>query len=257
MKIGYHISISKGLSEAAKNVIKEKMTAVQIFPGSPRTYFPGKVSDFESFKTLNVPKFVHINYLVNLADSKPVIFKSIAENLKFSEQVESCGLVIHMGSNPNKEQGMKNTVDNINNAIEILGYKPTTKILIETTSEGGNRLKWNDILELKKLMPNIGVCVDTCHLYSAGYSHNQIIEIIEKYNDVIDLIHLNNPSPNVEMGNHKDQHDISLFDVKGKFSNIEIENFISVCNLYKIPMILETGQLKNDFDLIKEKYQNF
>ena len=80
MKIGYHISISEGLVKTAKNIIKEKMTAVQIFPGSPKSYFPGTKYtsvDFKAMMYFTITKIVHSNYLINISDDKSVIQNSI------------------------------------------------------------------------------------------------------------------------------------------------------------------------------------
>jgi len=267
MKLGYHISIAKGLTQTSKNIINQKMTAVQIFPGSPKNYFPGTKftsTDYKAMLELNIPKFVHSNYFINLANDTAVIPKSIEENLKFCDKIGATGLVIHMGSNKSIEQGMSLTLMNIQEAYSRFaiseGGRPNTRILIETTAEGGNRIRWSKILELVDkygVQLNLGIVIDTCHLYSAGYTANQIVGMIEKYHGLIDLIHLNNPSPNVEIGKHKDQHDIPLFDLTGKFSKMEIENFLSVAKLYDIPSICETGDDENGFKLIIENYQNF
>lgn len=262
MKIGYHISISKGLTQTAKNIIKEKMTAVQIFPGSPKSYFPGTKhtdADFKAMQNLNIPKFVHINYFVNLANDTPVIPKSISENLAFADNIGATGLVIHMGSNKDTNKGMNLTIFNITEAIAKFkntngGFEPKTKILIETTSEGGNRLKFDKILELVDkygVQLNIGMTYDTAHMYAAG---RDVVKDIEKYHGLIDLIHLNNPSPIVEFGKHKDQHDVSLFDETAKFTKIEMENIINLCKLYDIPMVMENSDDEISHKLICEKF---
>ncbi|NPV13106.1 MAG: TIM barrel protein [Ignavibacteria bacterium] len=261
MKIGYHISISGGLVKTASNIVNKKMTAVQIFPGSPKSYFPGTKyteADFNAMKKLNIPVFVHSNYFINLADDKPVIPKSIEENLKFCDKIGASGLVIHMGSNKSIVNGMALTQMNIYNAYQrfekSVGGRPNTRMLIETTTEGGNRLKFDKIIEFIDKYENdylIGMCFDTAHMYAAGYD---VIKYIEKYKSYINLVHLNNPSSNVEFGKHKDQHDVSLFDETAKFTKTEIENIINLCKLYNIPMIMETGDMENDL-LICEKYK--
>jgi endonuclease IV len=213
-------------------------------------------------QNLNIPKFVHINYFVNLANDTPVIPKSISENLAFADNIGATGLVIHMGSNKDTNKGMNLTIFNITEAIAKFkntngGFEPKTKILIETTSEGGSRIKWDKIVEfIKKYKDelNVKICLDTAHIFAAGYTSQQIVEMIENYHELIELVHLNNPSPNVEFGKHKDQHDIPLFDASGKFSKIEIENFITICKLYDIPMILETGDVENDFAICEKNY---
>jgi len=259
MKIGYHISINGGLSKTAKIIKEQHLSSVQIFPGSPRSYFPSKhsTSDLEDFTNLNIPKFVHSNYLINPAGDKEVIPKSIAENLFFCDKIGASGLVVHMGSNKNTVEGMELTRYNIQRGYELSGAE--TKLLIETTAEGGNRLKFDKILQFieenKDL--NIGLCIDSEHLYAAGYTSNEIVNIIEKHSNIIELIHLNNPNPEVIFGKHLDKHTISLWDESGKFSSIEIENFISISKLLDIPIILETGTPLDDFLFITENYQNF
>ena len=257
MKIGYHKSISNGLIQTVKEIKEEGMTSVQIFAGSPRNYFPSTKHTFDDFlamSNLNIPKFVHINYFVNLCGDKEVIQDSIAKNMIFCDEINADGLVIHMGSHKDVEQGMSKTFENILFARkkynELTGETPRVKLLIETTSEGGNRLKWNSIIALLKLEPSLGMVYDTAHMYAAGYD---VIRQIEEYHNIIDLVHLNNPSSNVEFGKHKDQHDISLFSEEGKFSLDEINEIIKVCDKYKLPMILETGDMYNDFIKIKNR----
>jgi len=265
MKLGYHISISDGLIKTAEKIKEQKMTAVQIFPGSPRNYFPGKkhtIYDYIAMSNLNIPKFVHINYFVNLCGEKEIIQKSIAENMLFCDRIGAEGLVIHMGSEKNKAKGMSQTILNLKFAKEKFlelnsGIEPRVKILIETTAEGGQRLKWKEMLELLELMPELGMVIDTCHLYSAGYTADEICKMIEENHKLVGLVHLNNPSPNVEIGKHKDQHDIPLFSEEGKFSKIEIENFMNICKLYDISCVTETGDEEEELKLIIENYRNF
>lgn len=256
MRIGYHISISDGLSKSAQFCKTEKLSAVQIFAGSPRTYFPSKhsLADLADFKNLNIPKFVHSNYLINPASDKPVLPKAIADNLKFCDEIGADGLVIHMGSCKDKNLGMELTLINITEAYKK--SNSTSKILIETTAEGGEKLKFGLIVKFIKDNPelNLLMVIDTAHLFAAGYTSDQIVSLIEEHYKIIGLIHLNNPSPVVEFGKHKDQHDVSLFANEGKFNRGEIDNFINISNLYNIPMILETGTKHEDF-LICETYR--
>ena len=253
MKIGYHISISGGLQNVVNEAKKQKLSAIQIFPGNPRSYFPSSHTNenIQTMKSLNIPVFVHINYFVNLASDKPVLPKSLADNLNFCDAIKASGLIIHMGSNKDKEQGLKNTLYNIKRAYQKTGAK--TKILIESTAEGGNRLNFDDIINFidDNSELNLGLCFDTAHSYAAGYD---VLEKIEKYHKYMDLIHLNNPNPEVEFGGHLDRHNISLFDESGKFSNNDIENIVTLAKLYEIPMILETGDMSNDVILCEKYY---
>ena len=252
MKLGYHLSISKGLKVVAEEAKLQKLGAIQIFPGSPRSYFPSSHTNenVQAMRHLNIPIYVHINYYVNLASDKPVLPKSLADNLNFCDAIGSSGLVVHMGSNKNREEGLKNTLYNLKRAYQKT--KAKTKILIESTAEGGNRLDLNDIIEFIDNNPelNLGMCFDTAHSYAAGYD---VLDIIEKYHKYIDLVHLNNPNPEVEFGNHLDRHNISLFDESGKFDNREIDNIVNMIKLYDIPCITETGDNEGDFLKLNEK----
>jgi deoxyribonuclease IV len=246
MKLGYHASISGGLNNAVKTAKEEELSAIQIFPGSPRNYFPSNHTEenIELMKNLDIPKYVHINYFVNLASDKPVIPKSISENLKFCDEIGADGLVIHMGSNKNIEEGMSLSVENIKQAYKK--SNSTSKILIEITAEGGNKLKIPYIFELVDLLKeyNVGVCFDTAHSYGAGYD---VLETLNKYIEKIDLVHLNNPNPEVKFGGHQDKHNISLFLNEAKIPQSEIELIVELANKFEIPMILETGDMSEDF----------
>jgi deoxyribonuclease-4 len=254
MKLGYHVSTAGGLNESIKVAKFEKLTAIQIFAGSPRTYFPSKhaLENINSMKNIGIPVFVHSNYLINLADNKPVLPKAIADNLLFCDSIGAKGLVIHMGSNADKQFGKDCTLYNIKRAYEKTNAD--TKILIETTAEGGNRFLFSDIIEFLNNNSdlNVGMCFDTAHMYAAGYN---VLEYLVEYKDKINLVHLNNPCPEVEFGRHLDRHNISLFDKTGKFSEKEILDFIKLCDESDISIILETGYPSEDI-LICEKLNN-
>jgi deoxyribonuclease IV len=251
MKIGYHLSISEGLKKTAEFIKLNNINVVQIFSGSPRTYYPSKNENQRIFlKELNCLKFVHINYLVNLAKDNASVPKSIVENIKFCKDIDANGLIIHWGSNENINSGLKFTYENMKQIRQEIGND--IKILLETTAEGGNKLKLETLINFHfkyKDELNIGLCVDTAHIYAAGYD---VFEIIKKHHNEIDLIHLNNPSPEVIYGNHLDRHNVSLFDNQGKFSNEEIYKLIKILYDYNLPMILETGDQHNDY-LLCEK----
>ena len=246
MRIGYHTSIAEGLKKTAMFIKSTNMSAMQIFAGSPRIYYVSKNnSERHHIKDLNCYKIVHLNYLVNPAKSRPAIPKSIIDNIKFCRDINADGLVIHWGSNENLKEGLHYSYENFLTVRNKIGLE--TKLLIETTAEGGNKLKFNTLIDFYQKYKdklNLGLCFDTAHLYAAGYN---VFELIEKYGKDIDVIHLNNPSPDVVFGNHLDRHNISLFDESGKFSKEEIYEILKLGVKYNIAMILETGDQHNDF----------
>jgi len=246
MRIGYHTSISEGLKKTAKYIKDTGMSATQIFAGSPRTYYVSKnQSERHYIKELNCYKVVHINYLVNPAKSRPAIPKSIIDNIRFCRDIDADGIVIHWGSNENLKEALHYSYENFLAVRNKIGLE--TKILIETTAEGGNKLKFNTLIDFYdkyKDELNLGLCFDTAHLYAAGYN---VFKLIEKHGKNIDVMHLNNPSPDVVFGKHLDRHNMSLFDEAGKFTREEIYELMRLGTKYDIPMILETGEPHNDF----------
>ena len=147
--------------------------------------------------------------------------------------------------------GLKNTYHNIKTAY--LWSKAKTKVVIEGTAEGGKRLTLENavfFIENSKNL-NLGLCIDTAHVYAAGYN---VIETIEKYHKYVTVIHLNNPNPEVLPGKHLDRHNISLFSETARLTKTEIENIMILADLYNIPMILETGEPSNDLMLCENVF---
>ena len=124
-----------------------------------------------------MPVIAHGSYLCNLATPDAAIReKSIACFLDELRRVESLGcegLVFHPGSNPNLAQGLELVAAALREVIAATpGFK--SRILIEVTAGQGACLghKFEHIAELLERVgapKRLGVCLDSCHLYAAGY----------------------------------------------------------------------------------------
>ena len=265
-KIGFHVSIAKGIQNSVSNAVEIGCTAFQIFTRTPRGWVERKLVDteIESFKT-NLKKSgiqnnsiaVHMPYLPNLSGPVGEMYKKSLDS--FTNELIRCSrlgieyLVIHLGSHrgKGKENGISQLIKGCEFAMD--NYKSTYEkklnvtILLENSAGQKNSIG-STIEELREILDKLpkkgyGVCLDTCHALASGYDLKSA-EACEKFVDrfhnvvgfeVLKFIHLNDSKGDV--GSHLDRHEhIGL----GK---IGIEGFKSILNMNRLrnlPVIMET-----------------
>jgi len=238
IRIGYSIDVES---------IELVTNPLQVTVGDVLTYFPKKYND-ESVALFNkklsgVDVFIHFNLLVNLSVDKKVHIKSLYEYLLACDVFNAKGLVVHVGSNENSEDGFDNSVKN------LMSFKGNHKILLENMC-GGHRMNMYDMLRLRDKV-GVGLCFDTAHAWGAGIDVVGCIEFIEKY--IPQLVHLNNPDKAVVLGSGRDLHSNSLFN--GVFSKEEVFNIINVCSKNNVPMVLENKFYIEDLEFIKNSFK--
>jgi deoxyribonuclease-4 len=185
MRLGFHVSISGGFSLAVQRARELGCTCMQIFCRNPRgwTVKPIDKDDCAEFKRLREqwdigPVFVHTNYLINLASSKPELYeKSIEQFVIDLERTEALGaeyLVTHLGSASGQEP--KWMIDRVSAALNmaIKLHPPKATILLENTAgekgDVGYELEQvQEVVSRLKDASRIGICYDTCHGFAAGY----------------------------------------------------------------------------------------
>ena len=185
MRIGFHVSISGGFSLAVQRAYELGCTCMQIFSRNPRgwTVKPLDKDDITKFKELRkkwdiAPVFVHTNYLINLASSKPDLYeRSIEQFVIDLERTEHLGaeyLVTHLGSasSQNAEWMIERVSSALNMAMKL--HPPKAMILLENTAgekgDVGYTLEQvQNVISRLDDSSNIGICYDTCHGFAAGY----------------------------------------------------------------------------------------
>jgi deoxyribonuclease-4 len=185
MRLGFHVSISGGFSLSVQRAYELGCTCMQIFSRNPRgwTVKPLDKADVAEFKKLRqqydiAPVFVHTNYLINLASSKPDLYeKSIEQFVVDLERTEALGaeyLVTHLGSASGQEpQWMIERVsDALNMAIKL--HPPRAMVLLENTAGEKGDIGYEleqvqEVISRLKDASRIGICYDTCHGFAAGY----------------------------------------------------------------------------------------
>jgi deoxyribonuclease-4 len=186
MPFGAHMSISGGVSKAFARGVEAGVEAMQIFSKSERQWVakpipPEEAAAFhaEQARTGIGPVIVHDSYLINMAAPADELWeKSIAA---FAEELERCKLlaipyiVTHPGAHTGsgEETGLAREAVALNRLFEQ-GVGGSTMVLIEATAGQGTALghRFEHIARLFELVPHhdrMGVCVDTCHIFAAGY----------------------------------------------------------------------------------------
>lgn len=188
MRIGIHTSRAGALENAAIKAGELGANCFQIFSSSPRMWRasvpdPADVGRFRDLRQKHdlFPLAIHTNYLVNLATLDPVIrAKSIASFRGELDRAVTIGaeyLVIHPGNYKGNsvEQGMAAFVLGL--AEAAIGLRaPNLMVLLENTVGGGCQIgsRFEELRTIRDLAARetelpIGYCLDTCHLYAAGF----------------------------------------------------------------------------------------
>lgn len=186
MPFGAHMSISGGVSKAFARGQQVNCEAMQIFCKNERQWqgkplLPDEVAKFkaEQVRTGIGPVVVHDSYLINLAAPADELWeKSIAA---FCDELERCALldvpylVTHPGAHTGsgEEAGLEREAVALRRIFEA-GVGAPVMVLLETTAGQGSSLghRFEQIARLFELVPQherMGVCVDTCHIFAAGY----------------------------------------------------------------------------------------
>ncbi|MGD1997366.1 MAG: deoxyribonuclease IV, partial [Candidatus Dependentiae bacterium] len=185
--LGAHLSTAGGPSSAFARAEKVGATAVQIFTKSNKSYFAKALSEEEitkfkeNWKASNVREIVtHAAYLINIGASNPEVEKKSRASLR--EEINRCHqlgikyLVLHPGSHTGA--GMEAGIEKIaRNLSQILAEAPgEVMVLLETaagqgTNVGSTFQEIRDIYDAcdEGVKKRVGVCLDTCHIFSAGY----------------------------------------------------------------------------------------
>ncbi len=250
MKFGFHISISGGFSKAPARVPSGCET-IQIFPSNPRgwkkkTLDPEDIKAFKKKlreKSLS-PLIIHSTYLprINSYD-KQLREKSILalqEEIKRAEVMDADYFIIHFTVRSNEEAIFIE-------GLEKLNTKKVT-ILIENTSSVSFRSMGKVITHF----PEKGICLDTAHLFEAGYDIRKIEGVKDMLKEIDDYIgierikclHINDSK--TPCGSKVDRH----FHIGQGFIGLKgFMNLLKNSYIRKLPGIMETPG-GDEFDLM-------
>lgn len=274
LKIGCHLSSSKGYLAMGKAALSINANTFQFFTRNPRggkakEINPLDVEKYREFaKENNIDQILaHAPYTLNAAAKdeglREFAKNTMADDLLRMEYTPGNCYNFHPGSHVGQgvELGISYISDMLNS---ILTPEQNTTILLETMAGKGSEIgrefeELREIIDRVHLKDKIGVCLDTCHIWDGGYDIvNQLDDVIYKFDAVIGLsklkaIHLNdsmNP-----LGSHKDRH------AKIGEGMIGLDALVRVINhpaLSSLPFYLETpNELEGygkEIEILRERY---
>ena len=269
--LGAHTSIEGGVSNAVDLAVKLKFNTMQIFTKNNNRWFAKPFTDdeIENFKTrlskssIN-PVVAHDCYLINLcAKDKNILEKSreaFIDELNRCEQLGIPYLNFHPGNHlgQGEKEGIKLIAESLNiTHSQTKNYK--VKSMLETTAGQGTSIGFRfeqlkEIIELVDEKERMCVCIDTAHIFAAGYdirSPKFYNETINGFNNILGLnllkcIHMNDSKK--ELGTRVDRHE---HIGKGFIGLNGFKNIMNDKRLLHIPKILETPKTKGQKEDLK------
>lgn len=258
--LGAHMSIRGGVSMAIERARSIRCTAMQIFVKNNMQWFarplrPQEIRDFlghvQRAELSSV--FAHANYLINLAATNPQFhrnsIRALSEELTRAGQLELPFLVVHPGAHlgAGEEAGLEKIVESIDRVFGDLP-KIKTRIALETTAGQGSCLG-NKFEQLAYIINRVReperlcVCLDTAHVFAAGYditSEASIRKTLREFDRIIGrdrlaAIHLNDSK--TARGSRVDRHE---HIGKGRIGLDAFHFIMRNQRFRKIPKVLET-----------------
>ncbi|MGA9098758.1 MAG: deoxyribonuclease IV [Methanotrichaceae archaeon] len=258
VRVGVHVSIAGGIASAVDRAAEKGCDVFQIFSRNPRGWrfkdlSPEEADSFAArLKKSGIsPAFDHMPYLPNLASPKEDVYLQSVTTL--TAELHRCGqlhipyLVTHLGSHLGSglEAGLKRLIDGISTAFSKT--ENDVMLLLENTAGTKNSMgsSFEDIASIMDALntERLGVCLDTCHLFAAGYdirTPEEIEHTLDEFENHIGLrrlklIHLNDSKG--ELGSGLDRHEhIGL----GKIGESAFRAILRNEKINALPLILET-----------------
>jgi deoxyribonuclease-4 len=260
--IGIHVN--NNIVDAKENINISKCNILQLF-------VPSNKNSITGIKNYNGKYVVHASYTINLArdwDEYSIWINQFIKEIILAYQLNAIGIVIHMGKHLDltKEEAYNNMYTSLLYIHQQTIKYNSVKILLETPTGQGSEIcyKLEDFAyffkkisknKIKHINERFGICLDTCHIFAAGYDlskESSILLYIEAVEELIglryiSLIHLND-SKN-EIGSNVDRHDNIGMGKIGKDGLLFIANYFNKIN---VPIVLETpyDNITNDLNLI-------
>jgi len=261
---GAHMSIGGGVHTAIERGCSIKCTAIQMFVKNNMQWFARPLAREEIHAFLEhrqrgevLSIFAHANYLITLAATNPQFLtnslRALSEELTRADQLELPFLVLHPGAHlgAGEEAGLKKIVASINRVFRKIP-KVKTRIALETTAGQGSCLGHRFeqiayIIDNVREPERVCVCLDTAHVFAAGYdigSEAGIKKTFREFDHVIGLnrlaaIHLNDSK--TSRGSRVDRHQ---HIGKGQIGLDAFRFIMRDRRFRKIPKVLETPKGK-------------
>lgn len=256
--LGAHVSTSGGVSSAVPRAKAIGATAMQIFTKQASQWKEPAIGDDErsAFRTSLAETAVavtnaHDSYLINLASPDPVLrgrsLISFICELRRCDALQLTYLVSHPGNfMDDRASGVARNAEAIGIGLELVPGR--TRLLMETTAGSGTSIgaSFEEMAALLDAIPSgvrerVGVCVDTAHIFAAGYDlRKKYDDVWSHFDDVIGLerlgmMHLNDSK--VPLGSRKDRHELIG---EGAIGAEAFRRIMTDDRLKRVPKVIET-----------------
>ncbi|WP_435345820.1 deoxyribonuclease IV [Haloarchaeobius sp. HRN-SO-5] len=257
-RIGAHVSISDGFPAAVDHEVDLGGNCGQIFVGSPRGWAVSEVdeTEAEAFQETTEerdvrPWIVHGTYLVNLATPKDDLAEKSVDCVQ-SELDATAALgvpyyVFHPGAHTGA--GESTGIRNVGERLSEVDVPDDVTLLLENTAGKGTTVgkRLEDLDEMVEVSSHgygdLGICLDTCHLFAAGYDFRDDAGMADLADDIeatvgyenVHYLHLNDSKH--PLGSEKDEHQ---HVGEGEIGEDGFRLFVNHDGLRENPMVLET-----------------
>jgi deoxyribonuclease-4 len=269
---GAHMSTAGGLWRAFEHAAALRCTCVQLFVKNQQQWNgkPLLAEEVQRFhetarSTAIAPVVAHAGYLINIASpGQEFLRRSTAALIDEVERCTALGvpdLVLHPGAHlgAGEAQGLKRAARTLSEILRSTGGAPT-RILLETTAGQGTALGYRldhlEAIQAEVAAPErLGVCLDTCHLFAAGYDLRKEPEYLRLISDLkrhvglsaIRCVHVNDSAK--PCGSRVDRH---AHLGRGRIGTRHLARLVADPSFARVPMILETpkgpGPKDTDWD---------
>ncbi|WP_130862761.1 deoxyribonuclease IV [Bacilliculturomica massiliensis] len=256
LTIGCHLSSSKGFEAMGKTALEIGANTFQFFTRNPRGSKAKDIdpADAEALNRLMAEQgfgkiLAHAPYTLNACSkdekTREFAWMTIADDLARMEYTPGNLYNFHPGSHVG--QGPERGIELISAMLnDVLAPEQTTTVLLETMagkgSEVGSRFEeLRAIIDRVELSDRLGVCLDTCHVYDAGYDIVEDLDgVLERFDKIVGIgrlkaVHIND-SKN-PFASHKDRHE-KIGD--GSLGFDAFQRIINHPQLRELPFYLET-----------------
>lgn len=263
--LGAHFSIAKGLHNALYEAKAFNCNTLQIFTKNAntwkeRTLLQDEIDLFEQAKERTGIRIIasHTSYLINLAaDEKRKYIMScnaLGQELARSSMLGIPYVVLHPGFHVGRgeKEGIRRIAEGLN---EIFAKTPAlrTRLLLETVAGQGTSVGYTfeqlaSIIDRVEKKERVGVCLDTCHIFAAGYdirTDSSYRRTVDEFDTIIGLknlylIHLNDSKK--DLNTRVDRHE----HIGEGFIGLKaFEYFMNDKRFFNIPKIIETPKEEN------------
>jgi len=271
MIIGAHIPRETTIVKTMTQIKMNGGNALQLFTTNPRS---AKITDNTKYineshlikKYCNINKFVvvvHGPYVLNIA--KPlktgkrdldITDTFIYNDILTANYIGALGYIIHVGKylNNSKEEAIEIMRTNIKILLETMRtHNIKTKLILETPAGQGTELliDFRDFINFyysftEQERELFKLCIDTCHIWNAGYELNEVLSLIPDKNDIF-VIHMNN-SKNSK-GARVDRHE---FILEGKIAPDDIKSFVAEFNRSILILEMPSHNYKDEIKFITD-----